>query len=112
MLVRLVQEQVRNTVTARPTTMMFAVFALEDDTSITAGLKPQEPVTFAPEEQFITVALTVVQQRRVPMRQRHLITGEHDATSSTPVPGIPTARLPGNMCGTVITIFCVPGAVR
>ena len=85
--------------------------APEDGILITLGLRPPEPVRFAPAERFTINAPDAVQQNPEPIPQARRIAGALDVISDIAAPGILVAPQRDSTCGMVITIFSVPAAM-
>ena len=107
-----VPAQVRSIATVKPITTILAALAPEDGILTITGPRCPEPAMYVPVARSITNVQTAVQLKPDLMPQHRLIMVEPDAMCDIPAHGIHTVRQVDNMCGTVITIFCVPGAVR
>ena len=86
--------------------------APEDGILITLGLRPPEPVRFAPAERFTINAPAAVQQNPEHMPQARRIAGVQGVIFDTAVPGIPTVQPKDNTFGMDITTFFVRGAMQ
>ena len=102
--------QALNIATAKPITTILAVFVPAEGILTTTGPKRLEQVMCVPVAQSITNVRIAVQLKPDLMPQHRLIMVEPDAMCDIPAHGIHTVRQVDNMCGTVITTFCVATA--
>jgi len=102
--------QALNIATAKPITTILAVFVPAEGILTTLGLRCPEPAMYVPVARSITSVQTAVQLKPDLMPQHRLIMVEPDAMCDIPAHGIHTVRQVDNMCGTVITTFCVATA--